>query len=189
MTDLISFTNTHTLSNQTVEVLIVGTLNTKVASTDVVDSFIVHHEAAVRVFQGGVSRQDGVVRLHDGRSDLRCGIHTELKLALLAIIDGETLHQQRSKARSSATTERVEDQETLQTGTVVGNASNLIQNLIDEFLANGVVATSIVIGRVFLASDHLFGMEQAAVGAGADFVDDVGFEIAVDGARNIFALS
>ena len=32
-------------------------------------------------------------------------------------------------------------------------------------------------------------MEKVAVGTGADLVDDIGLEIAVDGARNIFALA
>jgi len=32
-------------------------------------------------------------------------------------------------------------------------------------------------------------VEEAAIGTGADFVDDVGLEIAVDGSRDIFALA
>ena len=32
-------------------------------------------------------------------------------------------------------------------------------------------------------------VSQAAVGAGTDFIDDVGLEIAVDGTGNIFALT
>jgi hypothetical protein len=83
----------------------------------------------------------------------------------------------------------MEDQESLQAGAVVCNTSNLVQNLINEFLANGVMSTSVVVGRILLASDHLLGMEEATVGTGADFVDDIGFEISVDGTRNVFALA
>ena len=32
-------------------------------------------------------------------------------------------------------------------------------------------------------------MEQAAIGTGADFIDDVGLEIAVNSSGNIFALT
>jgi len=32
-------------------------------------------------------------------------------------------------------------------------------------------------------------MEETAVGTGADLIDDVGLEIAVDGSGNIFALT
>lgn len=49
------------------------------------------------------------------------------------------------------------------------------------------MTTSIVVASILLSSDHLVRVEQASVGASADFIDDVGFEIAVDGSGNIFA--
>lgn len=177
------------MSDEAVQVLIVRTLDTKVAAADVVNGLVVDHEAAIRVLQSSMRRQDRVVRLHNGGRDLRRGIHAELELALLAIINREAFHQESSEARSGATAEGVENQEPLQTRAVVGNASNLVQHLVDQFLANGVVATSIVVGRVFLASNHLFGVEEAAVCASADFVDDIGLEVAVDGARDVLALA
>ena len=48
-------------------------------ATDVVDGLIVDHERAVGVLQGGVGRQDGVVGLHHGRSNLQ--LWTESKCA------------------------------------------------------------------------------------------------------------
>jgi len=35
----------------------------------------------------------------------------------------------------------------------------------------------------------MLGVEEGAVGAGADLVDDVGLEIAVDGARHVLAVA
>ena len=67
--------------------------------------------------------------------------------------------------------------------------SNLVQDLINQLLSDSVVATGIVVGSILLASDHLLRMEQAAIGAGPNFVDDVGLEIAVDGSRDVFALA
>ena len=32
-------------------------------------------------------------------------------------------------------------------------------------------------------------MEKIAIGTGADFIDDVGLKVAVDGARNVFTLA
>jgi hypothetical protein len=83
----------------------------------------------------------------------------------------------------------VEDKETLKTGAVVCNTADLVENLIDELLSDGVVTTSVVVGSIFLASDHVLGVEETSVGAGADFIDDIGLEIAVDGSRDIFALA
>lgn len=178
-----------TLSNETIQVLIVGSLDTEVASADVIDSLVVDHETAVGMLKGGVSGQDGVVWLDNRSCNLRSWVDTKLKLALLAIVNRETLHQKSTEARSCTTTEGVEDKETLQATAVVGNMSNLVQDLINQLFSNSVVTTSIVVASILLSSDHLVGMEQASVGASADFIDNVGLEIAVDGSWDIFAIS
>ena len=82
-----------TLCNQAVEVLIAGSLDAQITTTDIINCLIINHEAAVGVFQSGVGGQDGVVWLHDGCGDLRRGVDTKFELALLAIIDRETFHE------------------------------------------------------------------------------------------------
>jgi len=74
------------LRNEAVQVFVVWSLNPEVASAYVVDSFIVHHEAAVRVLESGVGSQNGVVWLNHRGSNLWSWIDTELELALLAIV-------------------------------------------------------------------------------------------------------
>jgi hypothetical protein len=83
----------------------------------------------------------------------------------------------------------VEDEETLQARAVVGNAADLVQDLVDELLSDGVVATGVVVRGILLACDHLLRVEEGAVRAGADLVDDVGLEIGVDGTGDILALA
>lgn len=178
-----------TLSDQAVQVDVVGALEPEVAAANVVDGLVVDHEGAVGVLQGGVGGQDRVVRLNDGDGGLRGRVDAELELALLAVVDGQTLHEESAETRAGTTTERVEDQEALETGAGVGNTADLVEDTVDELLANGVVATSIVVGGILLASDHVLGVEQASVGAGADLVDDVGLEIAVDCSWDILALA
>jgi hypothetical protein len=179
----------HTLGDQAVQVDIVGTLKTKVLSADVVDGLVINHERAVGVFEGGVSGKNGVVRLDNGCSGLRSRVNTELKLDLLAKVDGQTFHKEGTETRTSSTTERVENKETLKTRAVIGNMSNLVQDLVNQLLSDGVVTTSVVVGSVLLASDHLLGVEKASVGTGADLIDDVGLKITVDGSGDIFALA
>ncbi len=141
------------------------------------------------MLKGGMSCQDRVVRLNNGGCGLRSRVDAEFQLALLAVVNGQTLHEESTKARSSSTTEGVEDQEPLESRAVVCNTTNLVQNLINQFLANSVMATGVIIGGILLASDHMLWVEQAAVGSGADLVHDVGLKIAVNGTRNIFALA
>ena len=75
------------LRYQTVEVCVGGTLDTQIPEVqircmslqeimatpplaDVIDGLVVHHEGTVRVLQGGVGAQGGVVGLHHGRGHL-----------------------------------------------------------------------------------------------------------------------
>jgi hypothetical protein len=177
------------LSDQPIEVFIVGSLNAQVSSTDVVYCLVVDHEAAIGVLKGGVSGKNRVVGLDDRGGDLRSWIDAELELALLAIVDRQAFHEQSSKTRPCATAEGVEDQEALKTRAIVRNAANLVKNLINELFTDCVMTTGIVVGRIFLSGDHHFWVEKTAVGAGADFIDDIGLEIAVDGSRDVFAIA
>ena len=58
------------LANQAVEVSVGGTLDVQVPAADVVDRLVVHHEGTIRVLQGGVGGQDGVVRFYHRCGDL-----------------------------------------------------------------------------------------------------------------------
>ena len=135
----------HTLGDEAVQVLVVGALNAEVPAADVVDGLVVDHEGAVGVLKGGVGGEDGVVGLDNGGGDLGGRVDAELELALLAVVDGQTLHQQGTETGTSSSTEGVEDEETLQTGAVVGNAADLVEDLVDELLSDGVVTTGVVV--------------------------------------------
>lgn len=141
------------------------------------------------MLEGSVGGEDGVVWLNNRSSDLRSGVHAELELALLAVVDRQTLHEESTETRTRTTAKGVEDKETLETRAVVGNTANLVQDLVDELLADSVVTTSIVVGSILLASDHLVWVEKVLVGTSANLVDNVWLEIAVDGAGHIFAVA
>ncbi len=102
-------------------------------------------------------------------------VDSEFQLGLLSIVNGQTFQQQGTETRTGTTTEWVEDQETLETGTVVSQLADAVQDQVNNFFADGVVTTSVIIGSIFLASDQLFGVEQLTVGSSADFVNDSGF--------------
>ena len=107
------------LSNQTVEVLVVGPRNIQAATTDVVNRLVVDEECAVRVLDGAVGRKDGVVGLDNGGGNARSRVDGELKLALLAVVGGKALEEESTKTRTCTSAERVEDEETLERGAVV----------------------------------------------------------------------
>lgn len=141
------------------------------------------------MLQGGVGGEDRVVRLDDGGGGLWGGVDAELELALLAVVDGEALHQQGTETRTGTTTEGVEDEEALEAGAAVGDAADLVEDAVDKFLADSVVATSVVVGGILLARDHVLGVEQTPVGTGSNLIDNIGLKIAVDGSRDVFSLA
>ena len=77
----------------------------------------------------------------------------------------------------------------MKTSAVVCNTANLVEDGVNQLLADSVVTTSIVVGSILLASDHVLWVEKASVGAGSDLIDNVGLQIAVDGSGDVFALT
>ena len=59
---------------------------------------------------------------------LGCRVHSKFKLALLAVVNRKSFHEQGREARSGAATERVEDQEPLQPGAHVCQLADPKQN-------------------------------------------------------------
>jgi hypothetical protein len=107
------------LRNEAVEVDKVRARDVQVATADVIHSLVIDKERAVRVLDGAVRREHGVVGLNHGRRDAGGRVHGELELRLLAVVGRQALEQQRAEARAGATAERVEDQEALEGVAVV----------------------------------------------------------------------
>lgn len=68
------------LGDETVEVLVAGAGDVKVATTDVVDGLVVNKESTVGVLDGAVGGEHSVVRLNDGGGNTRGGVDGELQL-------------------------------------------------------------------------------------------------------------
>lgn len=101
------------------------------------------HKRTIGVFQGGVRRQNGVVRFNDRAGQLRSRIHAKLQFRLLAIVSGETFQQQSTKPGTGPTPEGAENEETLKSGTIIRQPPNPLHNRVDELLSDGVMTTSI----------------------------------------------
>ena len=179
----------HNLADETVEVGVGGTVDVELSEADVVDGLVVDHEGTVRVFQSRVGSQDGVVGLDDCGGHLGRGVDGEFQLGLLAVVNRQALHQERGESGSGASSERVEDKETLETGATFRQDANSVENEVDDLLSDGVVASGVVVGGIFLAGDQLARVEQLAVGADPDLIDDGGFEIDKDGSGNVLSAS
>jgi len=162
------------LADQTVKVGVGGALNVEVTAADVVDGLVVEHDGDVGVLKEGVGGEHGVVGLNDGGGDLGGGVHGEAELGLLAVVDGESLEEERSETGAGTATNGVEDEEALETSALIGELSDSVEAEVDDLLTDGVVTTGKVVSGVLLAGDELLGVEKLAVGASADLIETVG---------------
>jgi hypothetical protein len=139
------------------------------------------------VLKEGVSGEHGVVRLNDGGGDLRGWVNSESELGFLAVIDGQSLEEERSESGSGTTTNSVEDEEALEASALVSKFPDSVEAEIDDFLSDGVMATSEVVSGIFLSGDELFGMEELSISSSSDFIDDSRFKIEEDASGDVFA--
>ena len=71
----------------------------------------------------------------------------------------------------------MENQEALKTCALVSQFPNSVQDKVSDFLASVVVTSGIAIGSIFFACDELLRVEELAVGASANLINDCGFQI------------
>jgi hypothetical protein len=175
------------LSDESVKVGVGGSLDVEVAAADIVDGLVVEHDGDVGVLEEGVGGEDGVVGLNNGGGDLRGGVDGETELGLLAVVDGESLEEERSETGAGTATNSVEDEEALETSALIGELSDSVEAEINNLLTDGVVTTGEVVGGIFLTGDELLGVEELTVGTGSDLIDNGGLEIEEDATGNVLA--
>jgi len=175
------------LGDQSVQVGVGWSLDIELSSADIIDSFVVQHDSDISVLQERVGGQNGVVWLNNGGGDLRGWVDGETELGLLAVIDGKSLEQEGTETGTAATTDGLEDQETLETSAVISELSDSVKAQVDDFTSNGVVSSGEVVSSIFLTGDQLFRVEQLSVGTGSDFINDGWFQIEEDTSWDVLA--
>ena len=86
---------------------ITGALNVEITTTDVIQRFVVDLIGDIGVLQKRMHTQDGVVGFDHRGGHLRAAPDGERDLGFLAVIDGQSFHQQRAKTTSGTTTDGV----------------------------------------------------------------------------------
>jgi len=175
------------LSDESVEVGVGWSLNIEGSSADIVDGLVVEHDGDVSVLEERVGGQDGVVWLNNSGGDLWGWVDGETELGLLTVIDGESLEEERSETGSSTTTDGVENEETLETSTLVSKLSDSVETEIDDFFTNGVVTSGEVVSSILFTRDELLWMEELSVGTGSDLIDDSWLEIEEDASWDVLS--
>ena len=77
----------------------------------------------------------------------------------------------------------MQDEEPLQCIGRLCHLADLVHGLLDLLLADGVVSSGVVVGRILLAGQQVALVEQSVVGAVLDLVDDRGLQVDEEGPR------
>jgi hypothetical protein len=81
----------------------------------------------------------------------------------------------------------MKDQETLKTGALVSQFPDPVQDKVDNLLANRVVTTGVVVGRIFFSGHQLLRVEKLTVGSGSNLVNNSWFQVDENGSWNVFS--
>jgi len=175
------------LGDESVEVGVGWSLDVEGSSADIIDGFVIKHNGDVSVLEQRVGGQDGVVWLNNSSGDLWGWVDGETELGLLTVIDGESLEEERTETGSGTTTNGVENEETLKTGTLVSKLSDSVETEIDDFFTNGVVTSGEVVGSILFTRDELLWVEELSVGTSSDLIDDGWLEIEEDASWDVLS--
>merc|ERR1719347_980603 len=137
----------------------------------------------------GVSAESRVIRLNYSSGNLGSRIDAEFQFSLLSIVYRKSLHKQRSKSRSSSSSKRMEDQESLKTSTLIRKSSNSVKNKINYFFTDSIVTSSIVVSSILLSSNQLFRMKQLSVSSSSYLIYNCGFKVDKHSSGNMFSSS
>jgi hypothetical protein len=129
------------------------------------------------MLQERVHAQYRVVWLYNSVTNLRATPDREAHLRFFAIIDRKTLQEQAAQPRAGATTASIVNNETLQACAIVGELTQTIEDQVHDLLTDSVVAAGKIIGRILLAANELLWMEQLAVCACSNLINNGGLEI------------
>ena len=83
----------------------------------------------------------------------------------------------------------MEDEESLQAGALLRLLPQPLEHEVDDLLADGVVASCVVVRRVLLPGHQLLGVEERAINSRPGFVDHGRLKVDKDGSRDVLAVS
>ena len=137
-----------------------GALNVEVAAADIGDSLVVDEELGVGVLEEGMRAQNGVVGLNDGGGNLGGREDGEAELGLLAVVDGEALKEEGAETGAGTATSGVKDDEAMEVAAAASEFAYAVESKVNDFLADGVAATSAYVGGVLLPEISCSGWKR-----------------------------
>ena len=154
------------LGNQLVELPVTWALHVQLVPADVEQRVVVYQEGHVGVLHGREGGEDGVVGLNHGGGGGGGRVNREVQLGLPGVLQAQSFLQQRGKPGASASSEAVENKETLRAAGILHVLPDPVHHAIQDLLPHGVVTSGEVVGGVLLARDETVRVPKRLVGPG-----------------------
>ena len=129
----------HNLGDKTVQVTVGGGVQLQSLVANLVQGFVIDTENLISVLNKLVKRQGGVVRLDNGIGDLGGRNNREGAHHAVRVLFTDLRKEKCSETRTSSTTERVGQLETLQAVASLSFLPDNLQNVLDHLSTFGVV--------------------------------------------------
>merc|ERR1712176_326368 len=100
------------------------------------------------MLQQAVHTENSVIRLDDGRGDLRASPHREADLGFFTVIHRKPLQHETTEAGAGATTARIVDHEALQTGAIVRELADAVEYQVHDFFTDRIMPTCKVVSCI-----------------------------------------
>ena len=171
--------------DQMVKITISGGSELEGSEANVIKGFVIDDHALIGVLDQLMDGEGGVVGLDDGVRDLGGGdngegFHNSVRIFFSDLGDEEGTH-----SRSSSTTQRVSDLETLKAVAAFSFFSGNVEDGVDELSTLGVVTLGPVVSGTGLTEDEVVRSEKLTEGASSDRVHCSRFKIHKDGTGDI----
>ena len=159
------------------------------SEADVIEGFVINDLDFIGVFDELVDRESGVVWLDDGVRDLwrwedRESLHDSVRVFLSDLGDQKSSH-----TRTSSSSERVADLESLEAVTSFSFLSDDIEDGVNEFSSLGVVSLGPVVSGSGLTEDEVVRSEELTERTSSDGVHGSRLEIHEDSSWHVSAAS
>jgi hypothetical protein len=171
----------HSNGDEMVQITIGGGGKLKSPEADIIESFVIDDHALIGVLNELMDGEGGVVWLNNGIGHLGGGedgegLHDSVGVFFSDLGDEEGTH-----SRTSTTTERVGDLETLEAVAAFSFLSDNVEDGVDEFSTFSVMTLGPVVTSTSLAENEVIGSEELTEWSSSDGVHGSWLKVHKDG--------
>merc|ERR1712228_728484 len=179
----------HGNGDEMVKITIGGGGELKSSEADIVEGFVIDDHALIGVLNELMDGEGGVVWLNNGIRDLGGWEDGESFHNSVGVFFSDLGDKESSHSRSSTTTERVGDLETLEAIAAFSFLSDNVEDGVDEFSTFSVMTLGPVVTSTSLAENEVIGSEELTEWSSSDGVHGSWLKIHEDGSWDVTASS